>query len=252
MSEFAQEGASGFMASVKNSYDGLIAYYAEIDELSELPNVEWRQSIAYSRAHGYRYPQFPYLISGKTDDSSSRGRASIDTALSLDISGSMRDDGRFSVGQKTALALSALMRRMNPRNNTYLSVFNYHLEPVTSLKLLREVKPDGGTLTELALEWLIGTLKDSRPSIAYLMTDGRPNNIEATVMAARKFRDYPNILLRIFLIDGDAESEEIIRQIGRAAGPSTKVIPVKNYQLPSGLIKEISQAIKGMYAIDAF
>ncbi len=250
LSDMAREGDAGFMSKIKDSYDGLIAYFAEIDDLSEIPRVEWRQSIIYSRAHGYRYPQFPYLISGKPEESS--GRASIDTALSLDISGSMLDNSRFVVAQKAALALSALMRRLNEKNNTYLSVFNVSLEQVTSLQLLREVNPAGGTLTELAIDWLIETLENSRPSIAYLMTDGLPNHIEATVQAARKFRDHPYIMLRIFLIDGDDESEPIIRQIGRAAGPQTKVIPVKNYQLPNGLIKDLSQAIKGMYSVNTF
>ncbi len=250
LDEVAREESSGFMANLKDSYNGFADYFAELESLSELPNIAWPQSIIYSRTRGYRYPRFPYFITGKAEESLRTGRASIDTAVSLDISGSMDENNRFNVAVKTTLALSALMRRLNEKNRTYLSVFNENLKPVTSIQLLREIRPYDGTSTELALKWLAETLADSKPSIAYLITDGLPNRMNDTINAAKKFRDYPNIMLRIFLIDGDAESEENIRQIGNAAG-STKVIPVKNYQLPTGVIKDLSEVIKGMYAIAA-
>jgi len=95
-------------------------------------------------------------------------------------------------------------------------------------------------------------LSDSGPSIAYLITDGDPNHLEETVASAKKFTNHPNVMLRIFLIDGNKETEGKIRKIGRAAGPPTKVIPVKNYQLSGGVIRDVAKAISEMYSIDQF
>ncbi|MBI2580850.1 hypothetical protein HYV85_03500 [Candidatus Woesearchaeota archaeon] len=244
------EGSTGFMAKMRASYDGLIAYWAEVEDFSELPNVDWIQSAILSRTKGYRVPTFPYWVAGKPEDKA-KARVSVDTAISLDVSGSMRENNRMVAARKTATAMVALMRRLNSRNETFLSVFSYEINPITT-KDLRTIVPNGGTRTEYALDWMIQTLKDRGPSLAYLITDGAPNYLDATVKAARRFQDHPYIMLRIFLIDGDKETEENVRKFGSAAGLQTKVVPVRNYQLGGKVIADMSKAIGEMRGIAEF
>ncbi len=243
-----EDGNTGFVARIKTAYSGLISHYDVIEDLGELPDTDWIESTIFSRTKGYRAPAFPCLITGKYEKRA-KGKVSIDTAVALDSSSSMDENNRFVVAKKTALATVALMRKLNPKNQTYLSHFNGGVYPVTSSDLIRSVNPYNGTATELALGWLLNTLSDSMLSIAYLITDGDPNRLEDTIATAKKFNNYPNVLLRIFLIDGNKETEEKIWKIGRAAGPATKVVPVKNYQLSGGVIRDISKAIGDMYSI---
>ncbi len=243
-----EDGNTGFVARVKTAYSGLISHYDVIEDLGELPDTDWIESTIFSRTKGYRAPAFPYLITGKYEKRA-KGKVSIDTAIALDSSSSMDENNRFVVAKKTALATSSLMRKLNSKNKTYLSHFNGGVYPVTSSDLIRSVNPYNGTATELALGWLLNTLADSGLSIAYLITDGYPNSLDATIAAAKNFRNYSNMLLRIFFIDGEKESEKNIRMIGEAAGPATKVVPVKNYQLSGGVIRDISKAIGEMYSI---
>jgi len=244
-----EDGRTGFMTKIKNDYASVFSHWAEIDDLSEIPNVDWIQSMIYSRTKGYSAPVFPYLVAGK---GSGLSKTSLDTAVILDSSQSMEENDRFEIAKKTALATNALMRKLNPKNSTYLAHFRDRVHEVSSLELLNKVRPTNGTNTHLAIKWLLNTLKDRGPSIAYLITDGYPNDVGAAEKEAKNFHAYPNVLLRIFLIDGDKTSEDIVRQVGKAAGPGTKVIPVKNYQLAGGLIRDVSAAIKGMYAISEF
>ena len=60
------------------------------------------------------------------------------------------------------------------------------------------------------------------------------------------------MLLRIFLIDGDQETENIVRKMGRAAGYKTKVVPIKNYEFENGMIRDIREAMTEMYDIGEF
>src|SRR3989344_6098631 len=101
------------------------------------------------------------------------------------------------------------MRQLNPRNHTYLSVYSDLVEELRAAELLREMKAGGGTRTELALDWMRGKLEKSGPSFAYLITDGDPNDVPATIAAASQYRGLP-IFLRIILIDGDERTEGII------------------------------------------
>jgi hypothetical protein len=237
-----EDGSGGFVSKTKQSYDGTIAYFAEVEDLSELPNVDWHQSIIYSRSMGFRYPRFPYLISGKFEG---KGKTSLDTAIIFDRSGSMEGNGRIDAARKTALATSALMRKLNPKNETFLACYNGGLNELTPKEVL-SIQPDDGTDTALAMSWLLNKLKNRGPSFAYLITDGLPNSVDETVKVAREFQKYPNIMLRMFLVDGNEQSKDIIRTIGRAAGPDTKVVCVDNYQLAGGAIRDLSSAIKQM------
>ena len=171
----------------------------------------------------------------------------------------MRHERRFQAAQQTALATTALMRKLNPKNNVYLSAFSDSLREISSLQLKKNVSPGGGTRTDYALKWLREKLEDSGPSIAYLITDGRPewhgddnDLVDMCVEEAKKFANNPYLMLRIFLIDGNEGTEKIIRRIGAAAGKSTKVIPVKNYEFSNGMIKDIANVINQMYAIEEF
>lgn len=243
-----RDDGTGFLAKTKVAFGGLIAYWAGIEDLCELPHVDWVQSAILSRTKGYKVPTFPYLIAGKGEE---RGRASVTTAATFDTSGSMRDNNRLVIAQKTMLATVALMRKLNSNNKTYSSHFNNDVHEVTSKEIL-QLRAEGGTSTDAALNWLYKKLKDEGPSIAYLITDGEPSVPIASVeKAATKFRDSA-IMLRIFLIDGNKGTEDIIRRVGRAAGPRTKVVPVKNYELGGGVMRDISSVFREMYDIDKF
>ncbi len=255
-----KEGTTGFLSKMVQSYTGVISKWDQIEDLGELPNVDWTQSIIYARTKGYKVPVFPYMIVGKAAE---RARGQIDTALTVDTSGSMGRENihRFQVAGKMALSVHGLMRKLNPSNAVFFSHYNNALFPTTMKEFMRSVVPDGYTRTDLALEWLLQTLIPRGPSLAYLVTDGAPYggermDTETTVRrcleVAGKFQQHPYIKLRIFLIDGNRETEEIIRQIGRAAGSETKILPVKNYQLAGGVIKDISQAIGEMYEVGRF
>lgn len=246
-----EDGRSGFVTTLKAAYNGVVDYYDVLEDLDELAEVEWIQSTILSRTRGYRIPVFPYLITGKPEKKE-KGKASIDTAIALDTSESMNENNRFAIGQKTCMALKALMRRLNPQNETFLAHYNGQVYPVTTAELLRSVHPYNGTRTELALDWLIQTLSGRGMSMAYLISDGDPNNLNATVEAAKTFQHHPYILLRIFLIDGNKETEENIRKIGKAAGPLTKVVSVKNYQLSGGVIRDVAAAMGDMHSIGEF
>ena len=237
-----EDGSGGFVAKTKQAYDGTISYFAEIEDLSELPDVDWHQSIIYSRSMGFKNPRFPYLISGKYEG---RAKTSLDTAIIFDRSGSMNQNGRIDAARKTALATSALMRKLNPKNETFMACYNGELTELTSKDVL-SVQPDDGTDTAMALTWLLTKLNGRGPSFAYLITDGLPNSVEDAVKAATQFQRYPEIMLRMFLVDGNEESRKAIKAIGRAAGPDTKVVCVDNYQLAGGAIRDLSSAIKQM------
>lgn len=242
------ETRTGFMGRLRASYGDLITYWSEIEDLSELANVDWLQSTVYSRTQGYKVATFPFLVTGKSE---TRAKASVDTAMSVDVSGSMRERGRMAAAVKTAMAMNALMRQLNPGKEAYFSIYSNSLRPVTT-KELRSISPDGSTHTERALEWLLDTLKDRGPGIAYLITDGRPNELKPSVKAAQQFQKYPYILLRVFLIDGDEAAQENIRQIGRAAGRYTRVLEVDSTRLGSGVIGDFAKSIGEMRNIEDF
>lgn len=248
------DGRSGFIARLKQKYEGILSYTDDIEDLSELPDVDWTESAIVSRIRGYRKPVFPHLIIGKPGPSFEKTHMAIDTAIALDTSGSMEHNKRFEIAQKTCLATHALMRRINPRNCSFLAHFNEDLTEITTADLVKKVRPGGGTYTYKALDWLLNTLRDSPLAIAYLATDGYPEQrdgrgMEMAIASARKYKDYPNILLRIFLIDGDSTAESNVRHIGEAAGKQTKFMPIKNYQLSNGMIRDVADAMGEMYHI---
>ena len=252
VSDIEREENPGFMYRLKQLYDGAITHYEEITDPSELPRVDWMQSAILSRMRGYRRPVFPHLVVGRGEEYKKIAVNTIDTAIALDISGSMDENSRFAIAQKATLALHALMRRQNPENKTSLAVYNSVVQQVTTAQLMKDVKPYNGTGTEKAIEWLVTTLSESPLGIAYLITDGAPNNQQATIDSAKKFREHDNLLFRIFLIDGNSSTEEITRQVGYAAGQTTKVLPVKNYRLANGLIKDVADALGDMTSIGTF
>ncbi len=244
-----REDGCGFMSKVRQNYEGLFSHHDALEELGELPVVEWVQSIILSRTKGYRLPTFPYFMVQKFEE---RTRGTLDSAISIDWSGSMKDDNKYIVARKAGLATRALLRKLNPRNETYLSVYSASVRSKTSAELMKIETPENGTCTDFALDWLLTTLTGHVPSLAYLITDGLPNNVHDAIKVAQRFQEHPYIHLRIFLINGDANSEENIRKIGRAAGPNTKVIPIKDYELPGGVLRNIDQSIGEMQSIMSF
>lgn len=266
IADIEQMDGRGFMTKVKGAYDNLITYYSEINDLSELTDVDWVESVILSRTKGYRYPVFPHLISGKRRPATKRGRIQVASRNAMDISGSMDRNDRFAMGKKTVLAQDALMRHLNPDNKTELATYSNELTPVTPAELIKLGAPYGTTRTDLALEWMLEGLKDEPLAIATLLTDGLPEasnsglkdkgpveaGIELTEAAARKYREYPNVKLRIFFIDGDETTIGIMRKIAKAAGNDTKIIPIKNYQLATGTLKEVHDVLGEMYSANEF
>ena len=245
---------SGFMAKVKRNFEGVISYYDQIEGLFELSNVDWVQSIILSRTKGYKLPTFPYLISGKPEIKDEL-TAAIDTAISVDSSGSMDEHNRWQMAQKAALATNALMRRISPKNKIYMSHHgNDTISNMTSAEFIKSIKPYDGTPTHLGLNRMFEQLCSSKLGIAYLISDGEPNDCywQQTLDAAKRYSNVDNILLRIFLIDPNDSSEEKVRKIGAAAGSNTKVMSIKNYHLPNGMIKDVSDAMGEFLSIKSF
>ncbi|MDO8556709.1 MAG: hypothetical protein Q7R96_06075 [Nanoarchaeota archaeon] len=251
--EIEQDDGRGFLRRIQNTYDGLIEYYSSMEDWGELPDVDWRATIIQARRNGRMKPRYQEdFITGKRGGSYQRVQPHIDSAITMDVSGSM-DGARLEMARKTSFATRALMRRLHPDNQNYLSVFNERVREIQPMDLeTGNVQAGGGTNTEYALDWLINTLADKKPSIAYLITDGEPNNLDSTIKAAQRFRDYPHIFLRIFLIDCSEAGIANVRQFGNAAGPETKVIPVKDYQLATGVIRDLPDVLNGMYSVSSF
>ena len=247
-----EDGKGGFLARTKELYDGTIAYFAEMASYDHIHSVEWIQTIIHSHQQGQKVPLLPhhfiYAVPGTAE---AKGKTSINTGIIIDRSGSMIENDRWSVAKQTGFSSRALMRRLNQSNETYLAVYNNKVTPVTSLEL-KKIVPDGGTATHEAIYWLIDTLKEKGPGLAYLITDGLPNSINDAVKAAEKFKEYPYLYLRIFLVDGNAESNQVVRQIGMAAGKDTKVMTINNYRLQQGMIRNLQESIGDLQSITEF
>ncbi len=257
ITEIDKEGHSGFLYRLRRTYEDLVSHVDVVETLAELPHVDWVGSAIYARMQGYRLPAYPHLVATKFEGGAARKSyiSNVDSAIALDCSGSMTNNQRFDIAQKTSLALHSLMRRIDPKhpekNHTSLCCYQKGIaQQRTTIELMKEVHPDGGTPTHLALDWLIQTLSHSPAGIAYLVTDGDPDNTEECIRAASKFKDYPQLLLRIFLIDSNAGTIDNTRRIGKAAGPKTRVFPISNYQLSGGLIKDVADAIGDIKTID--
>src|SRR3989344_3825254 len=252
--EIEDTDGRGFMNQVQTAYTGLISHWAELEDLIELPSVDWVQTIIYSRSKGYRVPQFPHYITGKAAEEAQRVRVAkcINAAMVVDSSGSMKENNRFEMAKKTVLGTRAMMRNLDNKNDINLAHYNDNIYPLLPEQLLKnQIYPDNGTRTDLALQWLLKTLHTRTPALAYLVTDGQPNSMSDTLYEAQKFQEYPAIMLRIFLIDGEKTAQENIRKIGKAAGHNTKVSMVQNYQLGTGVIKDLADALGEMQSIDS-
>ncbi len=249
-----QESGSGFISNTIRQYNEVVSHWDELEELGEFGKVDWVRSMIYSRSKGYRRPTFPYLVAAKHEETRKTGRGQIASANIVDSSGSMVNNNRWQAAIKMELSANALMRRLNPDNQTYLAHFNYEVYPVSSAELLRLMNrdPNGGTRTDLALEWLMDTLKEAGPSIANLTTDGYPEGVslERVYACARKFRDYPLVKLRIFGVDLDERTKGIVRNIQKEAG--AKVCFVNSNSLGSDVIKDYASAVGEMYDVGEF
>lgn len=238
-----KEGNFGFMSKLKFTYSSFADRWDVIEDISELTNIDLVKSIIYSRSKGYMYPVYPFLVTGKPGQQKEKVRGSITSGICTDVSTSMLGNYRFEMAQKTSLALRSVMRKLNPLNETYLSYFSSTFSEVSSIGLYREVKPDGNTMMHYAIDWFIDKLKDAGPSIAILITDGAPSDIPETFASAARLKQFPNIHLRIYLIDGNYETRETVKKIGSAAGPLTKFVPVASKDLGGSAIKDLNGAI---------
>jgi vacuolar-type H+-ATPase subunit H len=246
-----ESGKTGFLAKVKSDYEGLVSHLGEMTDISEVAGIDLVESIIYARERGFRLPVLmEHFIVEKYSPRMVNGKMCVDYAQVMDVSGSMKDDGKFIAAQKAALANNALMKKMSPHNKGYQAVYNDRVWEVTSAQLMKEVSPGNGTETDKALDWLLEKLIGGGPSIATLLTDGMPNSVECAKRVARQFENHPYIHLRIFLIGNDGGALENIKAIGKAAGKNTRVIPIQNYNIASGMISDFENCIKGMYSID--
>jgi hypothetical protein len=249
-----------FMGDLKRAYQEVVTHYDQIMSMGEMRRVNWPLSIIYSRTKGYSLPTFPYLISAKTQPVTRAGQLSVPVAISIDRSNSMNHNDRMTIAKKASMATVAALRKADSKAPVMLSAFDSTLEEMSSLQVWKTLKPSGWTHTYLALDWLLNSLgKYEGPSMAYLFTDGYPEGengqeyqTDMAIKAAKRFSDYPNVRLRIFLIDGDNQTKSIIRRIGNAAGPSTAVIPLSNYELEEGMIRNVKDTLHQMYEIGNF
>jgi hypothetical protein len=245
------EAVGGYIAKVQNKFEGLITSWADLEDVSELNDVDWVASAVYSRSKGYALPQYPYLIAGKRS-SIVHGKTAVNSAIAIDRSGSMVENNRMLVASKAGLAQRALMRKLNPYNEVHASVYNSGVTVVDSIGMVRGIVPSGGTRTDLALEWLLSSLEGKGPGIAQLLTDGGPDDPKLAETAAAKFKNHPYLLLRIFLIDGNPTTEEIMKGVAYAAGPRTKIASIKNYTVGGEIVKDISACISDFQDITNF
>jgi hypothetical protein len=258
------EDGGSFFTKIQSEFEGLVSHWEQINDLSELPRVNWIMSTIHSRAFGHQNATFPYLMVGQMEGFQ-KVNASIDTATCLDTSGSMSTD-KLNIAKKTSLSIGALMKRLNPNNECFLSHYNNKLHEVSSIEMYREVTSHGYTRTDLALNWLVDKLAGRGPSIANLITDGYPysSGVDAQELAyeaAEKFQDHPYLMLRIYLVDGDAEARGIVKKIGKIAsggdnvsdkGKKVRFIPVDSSALGGNVIRNVHEAIQGMYDLDEF
>src|SRR3989338_6088196 len=116
--EIEDTDGRGFMNQVQTAYTGLISHWAELEDLIELPSVDWVQTIIYSRSKGYRVPQFPHYITGKAAEENQRIRVAkcVNAAMVVDSSGSMKENNRFEMAKKTVLGTRAMMRNLDNKN----------------------------------------------------------------------------------------------------------------------------------------
>ncbi len=242
-----EQGTPGFYANLRQSYLGLVSHWDEIEDLSELPLVDWTQSLIYARTKGHAYPEYPSMIAGKE---TMRHVESLYSAIITDRSGSM-DGHKLDVARDTSLALKALLERLDRKNGISMGLFSTSAEKVDSLYLLKNLQADGYTRTDLALEWLLEEC-EGKPSIAYLVTDGEPAGpgdiMDRTIKAARMFRDHPYIRLRIFLVDGNAATRKIVKRIAEEAGPEASAMQIDYKRLGSEVIIDVGKTIGQMYS----
>ena len=249
--------AEALIRSLKIDEKNLIySHQDEISDLSELGDIDWGETMIRAAEHGsiengFLVPKYSDLVVDKYKPKNAVEKGHIDTAISLDISGSMTDFGKWPVAQKTVYALHSLLRRMNPENETYMSVYADELTPdIDTHYIYKDAIPEGSTATTDALSWLYDTLKDKPFAMAYLLTDGLPNEIEDAVKAAKKFRDHSNVVLRLFYITSEddyyfQESKDNIKRMGKAAGLSEKeIIFVDPAKLAGAVIGDVGKAIR--------
>jgi hypothetical protein len=254
--DIERESGHGFMSKLKDSYDGVFSHFGEMRDISELSHMDPVMSLIYSRTKGFEQIQFPYMVARKF---SAHSKTSLDTAITLDISRSM-GGVKFEAAKRTTLAVSAVMRRLNPKNNTFSGYFSNDVHDCTTCELMRDVKINGLTRTDLALNWLGEKLANSGPSFAYLITDGVPawggvrqeRCVKETIEAARKFSLNPDLSLRIFHIDPNEISFNIIKRIGEAAGPETRVSAVDSKSLGKDVVRDVANSIGVMSSIGGY
>jgi hypothetical protein len=243
----------GFLARVKKEYERVITHLGEMDDYDEMGEMDLIESIINARSRGYRVPcRVDHYITGKEGPKKKfvMGKISIPTRTAIDYSGSMAEYNKYIAAQKVGGATGALMRKLSQGNKHDIAIYSSSLTPVTFAELMKNNSPGGGTATHLALDWLYDGLKDSGASIANLLTDGCPDSVEACVESAKKFKNNPYIQLKIFLIGNDAGALNNIKAIGKAAGSSTKVIPVSMDNIAAGVISNFEDSIRKIYSID--
>ena len=128
--------------------------------------------------------------------------------------------------------------------------FNFETHPTTPEALFKFTDLKNNTNSNTALNWLHETLSSCRPAVAYLITDGSPNCRESEwKAAARQFADYDDLHLRIVLVDGSDRAKNHIREMGKLAGPETKVIEVSFDEMAGAVIRDVARTIDGIYSI---
>jgi hypothetical protein len=242
----------GFMSNLGSMFeeaDDEFEYEIDVmDDLGDYMDIDWDASIALSAEHGYHVPTPPHIMVRRQKPVMKRlGRIGVDTATIIDVSGSMFPE-RFPYAQQMGLAVNGLMRKLSENNESYLGVYGSTARDITGEGLARYVQENDGTNTGMALDWGLAKLGQSgKPGIVNLITDGEPTDGSNSLWAADRYKNHPNVLLCIYLIDPDEESKEKMREIGQRAGPDTRFLPIPVDRLGRDVIQSISDSITTIY-----
>ncbi|HLP79599.1 MAG TPA: hypothetical protein VK158_03120 [Acidobacteriota bacterium] len=249
-------GKSGIKEKAIAAFNGIFDRYTHMEDMSELPNVDWFATNVNMKIAGRSRPIIEDFVVAKYKTPTYR-ELGLDTAITVDYSGSMDyratdTKTRWDIAQQMGGAAAAMMRQLSSKNKVSLSVFNHNrVTSLTHAEYLKLSTPNEGTPMHLGLKWLRETLTDRRLSMAYLVSDGAPDSLSDAVQEAEYFASMPNVLLRIFLVDGDGQAKENVKAIGKAAGPKTRVMLIDSKKLAGNMILDLTKTLGELKSIDS-
>jgi hypothetical protein len=250
--EVEKQRGAGFLTKARGEFNKVLSGWGELEDLDEMGDIDWTETVINSRSQGFKYPRMQHFITAKYEG---RAKASlvthINSGIGIDRSGSMAGKN-MEMAAKAGLSLRAMMRKMSPDNETSIFSYSSYVSGKLTTPQVLELVGDGGTRTDLMMKTLLDEFKDKGPANLYIITDGAPDNVDDCINVASEYKQYPNVRLVLYLIDGDKNTEENIRKIGKAAGQKTKVANIKNFVLPGGMLMDVVDSMSEIYDISNF